>query len=97
MTTGFASLFSEKDISANLGKWNVAKAKTLDNMFKKSKKFTGVGLEKWKTTSVTTLAGAFNGAVAMNANVAGTCVCVCVCVCVYVRVCTVCVGVWMWV
>ena len=61
--TTLASTF-EKAVSMNadLGTWDVSKVSNMQQMFRHAANFAGAGLDKWSTTSLTTLSSTFTGA-----------------------------------
>jgi hypothetical protein len=59
------------EMNSDLGGWTVSKVTTLYRTFTSAYKFTGTGLSKWNTTSVTSMTNTFNLAREMNSDLSG--------------------------
>ena len=58
-------------MNSNLGGWSVVKVTTMNAVFYGASKFTGGGLNLWKTTALTDLNSAFDSTGEMNSDLGG--------------------------
>ena len=71
LTTLSRTFFGARFMDADLSSWDVSKVVALNFTFAYARRFTGTGLARWKTASVTTLTSTFHEASSMNVDLGG--------------------------
>ena len=62
------TFLKQSKFNENLGEWDVTRAVSMESMFEKCRSFTGMGLEKWKTSSLKNMRQTFLGAYHFRAD-----------------------------